>query len=161
MNHSHVIVAVAAENTAKVTQLVQVAATFAERFDAELVCANVNPSRYTIDYRSDQTVVTMSIDADRSGERVEEFDTALAEAIATALKDSPVPWSLRALAGGTSQELGRLAHRIDAAMIIVGTKEPGIQGSLHELINGSVAVSLAHHQHRPVVVVPLAAEHAA
>jgi nucleotide-binding universal stress UspA family protein len=40
-------------------------------------------------------------------------------------------------------------------MIVVGTREPGFRGTVHEFINGSVAAQLAHRQHRPVVVIPL------
>ncbi|WP_284328799.1 hypothetical protein [Demequina litorisediminis] len=39
---------------------------------------------------------------------------------------------------------------------MVGTREPGLRGTLHEFFSGSVAAQLSHRQHRPVLVVPLA-----
>jgi nucleotide-binding universal stress UspA family protein len=131
------------------------AATFAEHFNADLVCASVNSGRYTIGTRPDGTVVSLSIDPDVADETVEVFNPRLRSAIAAALEDRGVLWSARALAGGEAQELARLADTLDAAMIVVGTREPGFKGSLHEFFNGSVAAQLAHRQHRPVVVVPL------
>ncbi|WP_370035942.1 hypothetical protein [Brevibacterium epidermidis] len=43
------------------------------------------------------------------------------------------------------------------AHIILGVRRSGIRGSLREFFNGSVAIQLSRHQHRPLVVVPLAA----
>lgn len=40
-------------------------------------------------------------------------------------------------------------------MIVVGTRPAGFRGTVHEFLSGSVAAQLAHHQRRPVVVVPL------
>ncbi|MBD2764432.1 universal stress protein [Kocuria sp. cx-455] len=131
------------------------AAGFAEHFGAELVCVSVDASRYTVRHEPDGRVVSMPIDSDLADEGVEEFNPELRAAIARALDRQSVSWSVRALAGGPAQEIARLADELDAAMIVVGTRDPGIRGSLHEFFNGSVAVQLAHRQHRPVVVVPL------
>ncbi len=149
---THVVVGVVPEQPDAV---IATAATFAEHFHADLVCASVNAGGYTIDTRPDGTVVSMSIDPDLAEERVEVFDPELRASIAAVLEDRGVLWSVRALAGGPAQELARLADGLDAAMIVVGTREPGIKGGLHEFFNGSVAAQLAHRQHRPVVVVPL------
>lgn len=135
--------------------VVETAARFAQHFDAELVCASVDLSSYPVQTRPDGTVYAMPIDSDLVDEKAEEFDSGLRDEIAAALDPLGVRWSTRALAGGAAQELSRLAERLDAAMIVVGTRERGIRGSLHEFFNGSVAVQLAHRQHRPVVVVPL------
>lgn len=132
------------------------AAEFAVHFDADLVCASVDASRYTIAREPDGRVVAMPIDSDLADDIVEEFDQSLHALISETLTSHRgVHWSVRALAGGPAQELARLAEELDAAMIVVGTRDPGIRGSLHEFFNGSVAVQLAHRQHRPVVVVPL------
>lgn len=148
----HIVVGVIRDRTAAV---IAAAANFAEHFDAELVCASVNGARYTIDTHLDGAVVSLPIDPDTADEAVELFDPRLHAAIADALKGRSVRWSVRALAGGEAQELARLADTLDAVMIVVGTRERGFTGSLHEFINGSVAAQLAHRQHRPVVVVPL------
>lgn len=135
--------------------MIAVAATFAERFHADLVCASVDVGRYAIDTRPDGSVVSLSTDPDLADERVEVFDPKLRSSIAAALKDRGVSWSVRALAGGEAQELARLAEELDAELIVVGTRNAGVKGSLREFFNGSVAAQLAHRQHRPVVVVPL------
>ena len=44
----------------------------------------------------------------------------------------------------------------DAELIVVGSRS-GVRASMREYFGGSVAVHLAHRQHRPVVIVPLAA----
>ena len=134
---------------------VQTAAMLAERFGADLVCATVDGSHYAAGRRADGTVVTMPIDPDLVDEDPEGFDPDLRDEIATRLAGRPVRWAVQALVGGAAQELARLADELDAAMIIVGTREAGVKRSLHEFFNGSVAVQLAHRQHRPVVVVPL------
>ncbi|WP_337007347.1 MULTISPECIES: universal stress protein [unclassified Microbacterium] len=135
--------------------VVTAAAVFAERFDAELVCASVDPTHYTVVREPDGAIVAMPLDPDLADDIVEAFDPGLHNTIAAALEGHPIRWSVRALAGGPAQELAQLAGELDAAMIVVGTREAGIRGSLHEFFNGSVAVQLAHRQHRPVVVVPL------
>ena len=132
------------------------AATFAERFGVGLVCASVDTSRYTLAHALDGSDVAMPIDPDVLGPGPTSFDPELEASLASALEGCPVHWSVRALSGNPAQELTRLADSLGAPMIVVGTREAGLRGSLHEFFNGSVAVQLAHRQHRPVVVVPLA-----
>lgn len=156
-NSAYVVVGVVNDHADAV---IKAAATFAERFGAELICATVNPTRYAtgIEREDDQAgyaLTTASIDPDIPDERLERFSPRLEARIAHALTDRDVRWSVRALAGGPAQELSRLAEDLDAAMIVVGTRESGLGGTLHEFLNGSVAVQLAHRQRRPVVVVPL------
>jgi nucleotide-binding universal stress UspA family protein len=149
--------------------LVSRAATFAQRFDAELVCASVDTSRRVVEERPDGTVVTLPDPAhglatpdvvyvaeySESDLRVEDFDEELYVRIETELAGSPVRWSTRALAGGhPADALARLAEKLEAELIVVGTRKPNFAGTLREFINGSVATRLAHRQHRPVVVLP-------
>ena len=132
------------------------AARFAERFDAVLVCASVDASQYTVGRRGNGTTLATPIDPDLgTGNEVGVFDSRLLSSIAQTLRHRSVQWSTRALAGGPAQELARVAEAVDALMIIVGTRESGLRGSLHNFFNGSVAAQLAHRQHRPVVVIPL------
>lgn len=151
-HQSHIVVGVVPDQP---DDVIAAAATFAEHFSADLVCAFVDTGRYTVDTRPDGTVVSLSNDPDLADEAVEVFDPGLRSTLAAVLEDRGVSWSVRALAGGAAQELARLADELDAAMIVVGTREPGIRGSLHEFFNGSVAAQLAHRQRHPVVVVPL------
>ena len=149
---THIVVGVVAGQPAAV---VATAATFAEHFHADLVCVVVNGARYTIGQRPDGSVVSLSINPDLADEVVEVFAPSMRAAVAAVLEDRDVSWSVRALAGGPAQELARVADELDAAMIVLGTHEAGVRGSVHEFFNGSVAAQLAHRQHRPVVVVPL------
>lgn len=130
------------------------AAEFAERFDADLVFVRVDPARYPMDALPDGTVVSLPMDPDVTEQTVEQFDPDLEQSLAQAMSSRSVSWSTRALAGDPAVELARLADDLDAAMIVVGTRRPGITSAAREFFNGSVAAHLAHRQHRPVVVVP-------
>ena len=132
------------------------AAVFAFHFRAELVCAYVDTSRHMVSERADGSVASVPYDPDLPELAEDEFDPNLRARLAALLDGRGVAWSTRALAGDPARALGRLAATLGATMIVVGTREPGIRGGLHEFFNGSVAVHLAHRQHRPVVVIPLA-----
>lgn len=131
------------------------AAEFARRFDADLVCAFVDPGRYVVDEGRGGTITSLPLDPDLPDLREEVFDPELRSHLADVLGGQDVPWSTRALAGDPAIALGRLAEELDAAMIVVGTRTPTIRGTMREFLNGSVAARLAHRQHRPVVVIPL------
>jgi nucleotide-binding universal stress UspA family protein len=100
-------------------------------------------------------VQATSIDPDLADDAELIFDPDAESAIAKTLAGTGVRWTVRALAGGPAVELARLADELDAIMIVVGTRQAGFRGTLHEFFSGSVVAQLAHHQHRPVVVVPL------
>lgn len=150
--HRSIVVGVTPANSGVI---VTAAAAFAQRFEAELVCVSVDASRYPVEEDAEGAVIAMPVDSDLADAVTEEFDPRLRATIAHALEPCGVRWSTRALAGGAAEELARVADELDAEMIVVGTRERGIRGSLHEFFNGSVAVQLAHRQHRPVVVIPL------
>lgn len=139
----------------QLASVVTEAACFAEAFDAELICAWVDASRYAVAGDGTEGVTATSIDPDIADDIVEAFPPQQEADIAAVLDGTPVRWSTRALAGGPSQELARLADDLGAVMIVVGTRKPGFRGTIHEFFAGSVAVQLAHHQHRPVVVIPV------
>ncbi len=71
------------------------------------------------------------------------------------LGEQAVPWEVRYLAGRPDRALTHLARAVDAAVIVVGTRASGSIAHVRELVEGSVAMHLAHHQHRPVLTVPL------
>ncbi|GAA0037356.1 universal stress protein [Brevibacterium metallidurans] len=149
---SRIVVGVVPDQPAEV---LETAATFAVRFGADLILAVVDDSRFTVEVRPDGSVVSMPIDPDLLAEAAPAFDPDLRSRIGAVLTPTGVSWSERVLAGSPSQELGRLAEEVDAAMIVVGVRRSGLRGSLHEFFNGSVAIQLAHRQRRPLVVVPL------
>jgi nucleotide-binding universal stress UspA family protein len=131
------------------------AAVFARSFDAALVCANVNASRYTAAFDSDGAVILLPLVPDQTDGYREQFDTDLAQTIETTLNGTGVAWCTQALAGVPARELELLAERVDAQMIIVSAREPGARDTIREFFNGSVAAELVYHRQRPVVIVPL------
>lgn len=132
------------------------AANWARATGATIYFAYVDPGRVTEREFPDGTVEHWDLNPDLSDEvewRRREGD--LTTSLKYSLAGAEVQWEFRYLAGRADRSLTHLARAVDAAAIIVGTRSPGAGGRLHELIDGSVAVHLSHHQHRPVVVVPL------
>lgn len=152
MTRAHIVVGVVLGQPEAV---IATAAQFAQHFDAELVCACIDAGRYTVARQPDGRVVSSPIDPDSAVEIVEEFDPELRQHLAAVLDHTMVTWSVRALAGSPARELANLADELDAAMIVVGTRNRGVMASVREFLSGSVAAQLAHRQHRPVVIVPL------
>ncbi|TFD54585.1 universal stress protein [Cryobacterium frigoriphilum] len=136
--------------------VVENAAVFATRFGAELVCVYVDVGRYLVDESADGTIMSLPFDPDLPDLAAEAFDSDLAEHLASVLNGRGVDWSTRVIAGDPARALAHLADTLDAAMIVIGTREATLLAGLQEFFGGSVAVHLAHHQHRPVVVIPLA-----
>lgn len=132
------------------------AAALAKLLGARLVCATVDISRYTVDEHPDGSVQSMTLDPDIGELREERFDATLEAHLHDVLEPIGVAWETRALAGDPARALTKLAEKLDAMIIVVGTRESGLRGTLHEFFSGSVAVHLAHRQHRPVLIVPLA-----
>jgi len=130
------------------------AVEYAQKFDAVLVCANVDATRYTVTENADGTVTSLPLNPELADLREEQFDPGLREYLDGVLSGHTVSWTTRALAGNPARSLARLAETLDAAMIVVGTREANLRGTVREFLAGSVAVHLAHHQHRPVVVIP-------
>lgn len=132
------------------------AARLAGDLGVPLVCANVDPTRYLVPNAVDGTVVALPFDPDLPEAGEEAFDAELEQRIRETVEGRGVPCTLRQLAGDPAWALARLAAEVDARYIVVGTREAGLRGSVREFFTGSVAAHLAHRQHRPVVVVPLA-----
>lgn len=141
------------------------AAVLAAQLGARLVCATVRAGRYVVEERADGGIRSAPVDPDLAepepgpgepgADLVDRIDPELEEHLHALLDPTGVTWETRALAGDPARALARLAETLDAMMIVVGTHEGGLRGTLHGLFNGSVAAHLAHRQHRPVVVIPL------
>lgn len=86
-SRSHIVVGVVPGHAA---DIVATAAMFARQFDADLICANVNASRYTATFDLDGTVVSLPLIPDRTEGRREQFDPDLHETIAATLADTGV-----------------------------------------------------------------------
>lgn len=131
------------------------AAALAHDLGVDLVCAHVDLGRYPVEEHADGTVVSLPFDPDLPDLGEDVFDPALADHIHDVLQESDVRYRLRALAGDPARALGHLADAVDARLIVVGTHHRGLRRGMHDFFEGSVAVHLAHRQHRPVVVIPL------
>ncbi|MCR6648918.1 MAG: universal stress protein [Cellulomonas sp.] len=156
--------------------VVRTAARWALAVGGTLHLAYVDTGRYVVEEHPDGTVRHAPVDPDgvddtwdtvEAGLRawVEQLlgptsaptriPTGIPTSSPTSAASAAVPWVLHYLAGRPDRALTHLARAVDAAAIVVGTRAPGPGSKLRELVDGSVAVHLAHHQHRPVLTVPL------
>ncbi len=122
---------------------------------ATLYFAYADPARYAVEERADGTVHHAGVDPDGPGDEWQATQRGLEGFLHGVVGPTGVPWEFRYLAGRADRALTHLARAVDASTIIVGTRAPGVRQGLREFVDGSVAVHLAHHQHRPVLVVPL------
>ncbi|RNE62488.1 universal stress protein [Cryobacterium tepidiphilum] len=135
--------------------VVREAARLAARLGTDLVCAHADDSGYMVQAMMDGTVSSLSFDPDLPAMDTPEFDADLAQHLAGLLDGSGIRWSTREVSGEPALALGQLAEDLDASLIVVGTRRPGVRGGLQEFFTGSMAANLAHRQRRPVVVVPV------
>lgn len=134
----------------------RVAVALADDLSAELVFAFVDPGLY-LEREPGGGSHLASIDPDLTGDENAARVQAMDDHLRTLLAGQQVAWRVEHLGGDPGRELARLADRVDARLVVVGTRQPGWRGRMAEYFAGSVAVQLAHHQSRPVVVVPAAA----
>jgi hypothetical protein len=120
-----------------------------------LYCAYVDPSRFTRDELPDGSVRHDAVDPDGADDSWHERERALVDHLGSLLDGSDVPWHFRYLAGRADRALTHLARAVDAAAFVVGTRPPGAGARVRAALEGSIAVHLSQHQHRPVLVVPL------
>lgn len=131
------------------------AAELARDLRCDLVCAHVDLGRYIVDENPDGSVHSLPIDPDLPEFDEDTFDPQLTAQIERVLASTGVAWSVRSLAGDPARALGHLADTVNARMIIVGTHEASLRRGMRDFFRGSVAVHLAHRQHRPVLVIPI------
>jgi len=117
--------------------------------------AFVDTARYAVEEFPDGSVRHAPIDPDSVDDAWRDTDAVLRAQLTDMLRESVVPWEFRYLAGRPDRALTHLARVVDAALIVVGTRAHGGGARMREFFEGSVAVHLAHHQHRPVLTVPL------
>ncbi|UZN03629.1 universal stress protein [Cellulomonas sp. S1-8] len=113
--------------------------------------AYVDPARYVVQERPDGSVAHMSLDPDGLDDAWRATREELRGQAAEQLSGEGVVWRLHYLAGRPDRALTHLARAVDASAIVVGSRS----GRLRELLEGSIALHLAYHQHRPVLTVPL------
>jgi nucleotide-binding universal stress UspA family protein len=130
------------------------AVEFAARFGTGLVCVIVEPDRVAFTEGIDGTVLSYPLEPDEL-DAPPVFDEELEARLRPIAEARGVPLETRAITGEPAHCLGRFADRLGAPMIVVGSREAGLRGSLREFFAGSVALHLTHRQTLPVVVVPL------
>ena len=148
--HGSVVAAVVPEQSPRV---LKEAARYARLLDTRLLVVNVDVTRFVTYEDPDGYVHTAPIDL-HVNPGADDLETVRAEATAL-LADRDVEWDLEQLVGDPALAIKHLADRIDAKLIVVGTRKRGIGESIREFFTGSVAARLAHRQHRPILVVPL------
>lgn len=149
--HGGVLVAVVPGQPVAV---LQEAVRIASELGLPLVCANVYPENPMTTY-VDGTVLALPLVPQTPQSNDEPFDPTMEARVRDILDPSGIRYSLCQRVGEPAASLARLAEEMSARFIVVGTREQGFRGTLREFFNGSVAATLAHSQHRPIVVVPL------
>lgn len=129
------------------------AARYAKLFQAPLIVAHVDVTRFVTYEDPDGYMHTAPIDIDVAIGEAQL--TAVETAAASALEGSGVEWSVTQLVGDPALALKHLAEKSQARLIVVGTRRRGFGESIREFFTGSVAARLAHRQSRPILVVPL------
>lgn len=117
--------------------------------------AYADPGRYVVSEHSTGRVKLAVIDPDSADDQQATTDL-LTDQVARALgEDCDVPWTFHYLAGRPDRALTHLARAVDAAVLVVGTRPARTAAHITRIMTGSVSARLAHHQHRPVLTVPL------
>ncbi len=135
--------------------VVLTAASWAAALGVELYCGYVDHTRVTVEEFPDGTVRHAEVDPDAVDDSWRERQETIERFLGEVLTEDDVTWHFRYLAGRPDRALTHLARAVDAAAIVVGAHTPGMSGRWHDVVDGSVGARLAHHQHRPVLVVPL------
>lgn len=134
--------------------VLEAAVRFARAFDAELALVFVDASRIITGFDPDGALLTTPVDPDADGGEP-ALPAGLEAQLAERLAGTGVSWTASAVAGEPADALQREAERVQAELIVLGTRERRWQG-VREFLAGSLAARLAHRQARPVVVVPVA-----
>jgi nucleotide-binding universal stress UspA family protein len=133
-------------------RVIKEAARYAALLGAPLAVVHVDVTRFVTYEDPDGYVHSAPVDLNvQAGEGELQ---AVREAAETHLVNSGVSWEVRQLVGDPALAIKHLAEKVDARLIVVGTRKRGFGESLREFFTGSVAARLSHRQHRPLLVVP-------
>lgn len=135
--------------------VVHTALAWARAVGVGLYFAFADPARVVVEEHPDGAVTHTGIDPDVPGDSWHERDEQLRELLTRLCAGSGVSWQFRYLAGRCDRALTHLARAVDASAIVVGAKSRGRRDPLG-FLRSSVGAQLAHHQHRPVLMVPVA-----
>lgn len=134
--------------------VVRTAFVWAQAGGAALYFGYADPTRVVVEEHPDGSVTHTGIDPDIPGESWREREEQLRRLLTELCDGSGVSWQFRYLAGRADRALTHLARAVDACAIFVGASQRGRRDALGFLRN-SVGTHLAHHQHRPVLMVPV------
>ena len=116
----------------------------------------MDEASYLVEWDPARSAHRLSLHPDTDDADILAVNTELRTVIAAACERAGGPMdAAEPLAGDPARALGRLAAEAGAAMIIVGTPERGLGHRISEALNGSVAAWLSHHQHHPILIVPV------
>lgn len=135
-------------------EVLTTAVALAGKLDAPLICSYVDEASYLVEWDPARSAHRLSLHPDADDAEIRSVTEELQAKVAAACEGNGVTWTMRILAGDPARALGRLAAEAQATMIVVGTSERGLVHRISEVLNGSVAAWLTHHQDHPVLVVP-------
>lgn len=119
------------------------AASFAKDLNATVQVVFADSGRFVTERLPESNVL---------GTSEEVFPEELAALVASTLEG--VDYELHNVPGEPAKVLAAVAKEVDAQMIVIGTRRPGLRNKLAQFIDGSIAVALAQKQSCPVLVVP-------
>ncbi|HWU29188.1 MAG TPA: universal stress protein [Microbacterium sp.] len=125
---------------------------YAKLLQSPLVVVHVDVTRFVTYEDPDGYVHSAPIDLNLDAGAAEFEDVQ--KMAAEALDKEDITWTTRQLIGDPALAIKQLADKLDAQLIVIGTRKRGIGESIREFFTGSVAARLAHRQHRSVLVVP-------
>jgi nucleotide-binding universal stress UspA family protein len=133
-------------------QVLAEAIRYATLLKAPLMVVHVDVTRFVTYEDPDGYVHSAPIDLNLDAGAAEFEDVQ--KMASEALEQSDLVWATRQLVGDPALAIKQLADKLDAQLIVIGTRKRGIGESIREFFTGSVAARLAHRQHRSVLVVP-------
>lgn len=135
--------------------VLRTALAWAKSLGVEVYVAYSDPTRVTEVEHADGTVRHTEVDSDVPDDSWQARQQALTDDVARIAADTDVSWHFRYLAGRIDRSLTHLARTVDASAFLIGAKGRGRRRDPLEFLRSSVGTQLAHHQHRPVILVPV------
>ena len=136
--------------------VVLTALSWAEALGVGIYFAYVDSTRTVIEELPGGEVRHMDIDPDIADDTWRDRDAELRRHLGELCAGRQVPWEFRYLAGRADRALTHLARAVDASAFVVGAHDVGNRVRARDFLDRSLSVRLSHHQHRPVLVVPVA-----
>lgn len=135
-------------------RLIRTAVDLARRMHAGLVCVWVDPARVFVEQTAEGMLVTSALDPDAADFSEEPTAEEKMNGHLADLLGEQTPWRFVYRVGATARELHNVAEEVAAIAIVIGARRAGLGRRIAETVAGSVAVRLAHHQRRPLILLP-------